>query len=112
LILKKTETTFELWKFAARYSLVELEEYYRSSQTVLTEIKKVLMNPSAGLDSLLGFGIPSTTLTHLTRRLVRKLDYYELNQSKETGYLLARLEECRAECEALKMQLAELGQDI
>jgi hypothetical protein len=108
----KNQKTFELWKFAARYSLVELEAHCRSDPTVVTEIKRVLKDPSAGLDSLLGFGIPSTTLDHLTRRLVEKLDFYELNRSNEISYLLERLEQCRKECAELEMQCAELGQDM
>lgn len=111
MILKK-EKTFELWKFAARYSLVELEAHCRSDPTVVTEIKKVLKDPSAGLDSLLGVGIPLTTLAHLTRRLVEKLDFYELNRSNEISYLLERLMQSRAACKELEMECAELGQDM
>lgn len=73
-------TTFDLWKYAARYRLVELEVYCRSNHTVLGEIKGLLMDPAAGLDFFLGFGIPSKTLDNITRSFLQQLDRYESNQ--------------------------------
>ena len=51
--LRNSDPTFELWIFAACYSLVELERYYRAHNDVLSEIIKLLCMCSKGIRALL-----------------------------------------------------------
>jgi len=73
-MLRKHEATFELWRFAARYSLIELERYYRKDSKVFATIKKVLRLPSEGIESFLKQGMPIAILNEVIRDVVSNLD--------------------------------------
>ena len=73
-MLRKREATFELWQFAARYSLIELERYCRKDAKVFATIKKTLRTPSEGIESFLKQGMPITILNEVIRDVVSNLD--------------------------------------
>ena len=73
-VLRKHKATFELWRFAARYSLIELEQYYRKDAKVFATIKKTLRTPSEGIESFLKQGMPIAILNEVIRDVVSNLD--------------------------------------
>jgi len=57
--------TFDLWKFAAKYSFGELEAHCRSNTRVFPILIWILKQPK-GLQTLLGYGIP----THVVAQVI------------------------------------------
>lgn len=57
-IARKDIPTFEIWKFAAEYSFLELKEYCRSDDFVFVILKDILCRPQ-GLQTLLKYRIPT-----------------------------------------------------
>ena len=71
-IIRKEPPTMELWKFAARYSLIELESYCRKNSGVLEQLKGVLRNPQSGLQYFLEYGVPSRLLSNLIADMAKE----------------------------------------
>lgn len=74
--LRKDQPTFETWKFAARYSLLELEEYCRSSRAVFEIINETLGSPSEGLESFLNERIPIAVMSRVVKDVVLRLNLH------------------------------------
>jgi len=65
LIAAGRPKSFTLWKYSARYSLMELEKYCRSDPAVFAVINYLLRQPARGLPELLRYGIPLEMLNEL-----------------------------------------------
>ena len=64
----------ELWLFAARYSLTELEEYCRTDPKVFKKLVRTVTNPTKGIESLRNQDqIPLSTLNDLVCDIVSRL---------------------------------------
>lgn len=70
-MLGKVECTLEMWEFAARYRLIELEQYYRSDQRIF-DILKTLLSETKGLRYFLAKGISTEIMEVVFRDLLRK----------------------------------------
>ena len=87
--------TFELWKFAARYSLIELEEYCRSNTVVIQEIKEILCDPArGGLSGLVSDGTPILVLEGVIRTIVQRPRMSRYN-AKEVYNMMEQIQELR-----------------
>jgi hypothetical protein len=74
IVLRKVDPTFELWEFAARYSLRELEEYCRSDPQVLSKIHSTISNPNKGIEYLRSVcQLPPSMLNQLVCSLIAQL---------------------------------------
>lgn len=73
LALRKVNPTFELWRFAGRYSLIELEEYCRQDPVVFAIIKSFVSFPfkRGGFMAFAHDGIAEKTLNSLANSLLR-----------------------------------------
>jgi hypothetical protein len=68
LTWNKAMASFDLWKFAARYALLELEHYCRSNKSVFQQLRGILVDERRGLKYLIqNYGISSTVLDGLVR---------------------------------------------
>lgn len=72
LIVRRISPSFDLWKFAARYSLVELEEYCLRDVMVFAVIKSFVRFPSerGGFMAFVHYHIPEATLNALAKKLL------------------------------------------
>jgi hypothetical protein len=68
LIISKHPPTVELWEFAARYALPELEDYCLDSKSVYENLLKVLGDHDQGLAHFSRLGIPTSKLNALVAR--------------------------------------------
>ena len=64
---------FERWKFAARYNLLEAEEYARESETVLDQIEQFIVDPTKGLLYFVDYGIPLSIMDVIVRQIMLEL---------------------------------------
>jgi hypothetical protein len=74
--LRKDKPTFETWKFAARYSLLELEEYCRSNEAVFEIINETLGSHSKGLESFLDERIPIAAMSRVVKDVLLRLNLH------------------------------------
>lgn len=70
-VLGKSECTLEMWEFAARYRLIELEQYYRSHQCIF-DILKTLLSEIKDLRYFLAKGISAEIMEVVVRDLLKK----------------------------------------
>jgi hypothetical protein len=75
-ISRRDTPTIDLWKFAVRYSLLELEEYCRNDKAVFASIRQTLIDPRKGIYHFLESGIPSLMLNLVVADLVKELNAY------------------------------------
>ena len=72
-ISRKDNPTLETWKFAARYSFLELEAYCRSSSPfIAAQLKAILGDSTRGLVALSRHGISLDVLNQVTIDLVTR----------------------------------------
>lgn len=108
LVLRKETATFELWKFAARYSLIELEVYCRSNQLVVHEIKQNLCDSAKGLSHLLNDGTPILVLEGVIRKIMQHPVTAGRYSSYEFVRQLEQVEELRTVSVRYEVEAAEL----
>jgi hypothetical protein len=68
--LRKDAPTFDLWQFAARYTLLELERYCRNNPAVLAKIKEILCDKTKGIGYFLNASIPLSVLNPLVTDMI------------------------------------------
>src|SRR5271154_4650844 len=73
LIVRKDPPTYDLWQFAATYSLDELEQYCRADSIVQTEIHSILGDRGKGAKFLLNSRIPLTLVNELVSDYITEL---------------------------------------
>lgn len=106
-MLRQDPRAFDLWKFAARYSLIELEEYCRSNTLVIQEIKQILCDPARGLSSLLSDGTPTLVLEGVIRKIVQLPTMSRYNGS-EVHEMMAAIQALRAQSAACEEEAKAL----
>jgi hypothetical protein len=72
LIVRRISPSFDLWKFAARYSLFELEGYCLRDSGVFAVIKSFVRFPAerGGFMAFVHYHIPEATLNALAKKLL------------------------------------------
>lgn len=74
LVTRHDKPDLEMWKFAARYSLLELEVYCRSDPDVFKHLKAIFRDEAKGVSSLARDQIPWEILNSLVRDIVIEAD--------------------------------------
>jgi len=72
-LITTKKPSFTLWKYSARYSLIEVEKYCRSDPTVFSILIYVLGPSKMGLPALFDYGIPMEMANLLVMDMVAKV---------------------------------------